>query len=329
MKKDCPAKIIVTARRASQLLKVTVVNLEHNQEVSPETYKAYSECCQLNEEEVNFVRPLIKLNVRLSLIVEKLRQETGKNFFLRDLSFISLFNLCSCRESSNRQGYTEPEVCAAHFRFCISLARRGENEAIQLLQEMNNLKAKYGAKVLPITDENKELQILFFQTPHKQQAFKCFPEVVLLDATYRTNKLRMPPFVMVVQDGSGSSHVVAYAFVASEQQYVVTHLLDTFFSTKVVVIDKDFTEVNAAKAAFPGSPAVQLCEFHAKKAFQTAAAQLGKSPDERNQMLASFSEMLQAPTLQKYDEAKAEFERYASSESTSYFTKNWANVTKM
>ncbi|KAL3208550.1 hypothetical protein MRX96_039011 [Rhipicephalus microplus] len=100
----------------------------------------------------------------------------------------------------------------------LKCARRGQNEAIQLLQEMNNLKAKYGAKVLPITDENKELQILFFQTPHKQQAFKCFPEVVLLDATYRTNKLRMPLFAMVVQDGSGLSHVVAYAFVASEQQ---------------------------------------------------------------------------------------------------------------
>ncbi|KAL3224807.1 hypothetical protein MRX96_049418 [Rhipicephalus microplus] len=74
MKKDCMAKIIVTARRASQLLEVTVVNLEHNHEVSSETYKAYSECRQLNEE-VNFVRPLIELNVRPSLIVKKLRQE--------------------------------------------------------------------------------------------------------------------------------------------------------------------------------------------------------------------------------------------------------------
>ncbi|XP_075729617.1 uncharacterized protein LOC142771693 [Rhipicephalus microplus] len=51
MKKDCPAKIIVAARRASQQLEVTAVNLEYNHEVSPETYKAYSECRQLNEEE--------------------------------------------------------------------------------------------------------------------------------------------------------------------------------------------------------------------------------------------------------------------------------------
>ncbi|KAH8035995.1 hypothetical protein HPB51_016206 [Rhipicephalus microplus] len=109
---------------------------------------------------------------------------------------------------------------------------------------------------------------------------------------------------MVVQDKSGLSHVVAYAFVASEQQHVVTSLLEIFVqensaatNTKVVVIDKDFTEVNAVKAAFPGSPAVQLCEFHVKKAFETAAAQLGKSPDERKRLLGSFSEMLHAPTF--------------------------------
>lgn len=275
MKKDCTAKIIVSARRASQQLEVTAVNLEHNHEVSPETYKAYSECRQLNEEEVNFVRPLIELNVRPSLIVEKLRQETGKAVIAKDI----------------------------HNLKC---ARRGQDEATQLMEELNYCKAKYGAKVLPITDENKELQILFFQTPHLQQAFKCFPEVLLLDATYCTNKLRMPLFVMVVQDGSGLSHVVAYAFVASEQQHVVTSLLEIFVqensaatNTKVVVIDKDFTEVNAVKAAFPGSPAVQLCEFHVKKAFQTAAAQLGKSPDERKRLLGSFSEMLHAPTPQK------------------------------
>ncbi|KAL3185429.1 hypothetical protein MRX96_005453 [Rhipicephalus microplus] len=200
MKKDCPAKIIVAARRASQQLEVTAVNLEHNH--------------------------------------EKLRQETRKAVIAKDI----------------------------HNLKC---ARRGQDEATQLMEELNYCKAKYGAKVLPITDENKELQILFFQTPHMQQAFKCFPEVLLLDATYCTNKLRMPLFQW------------------------------------------------------------QLCEFHVKKAFQTAAAQLGKSPDERKRLLGSFSEMLHAPTPQKYDDAKAEFERYASSEATSYFAKNWSNITEM
>lgn len=305
MKKECPAKVVLAARRASQQLEITAINLDHNHEISSEIYKTYPECRQLNAEEVNFVVPLMELNVQPSLIVEKLRQETGKAIIAKDI----------------------------HNLKC---ATRGQDEAGQLIKELRKCEEDYGAKVILITDENKELQILFLQTPHMQQAFKSFPEVVLLDATYCTNKLRMPLFVLVVQDGSGLSHVVAYAFVSSEQQHVVTRLLQTFVQenpaaedTKVVVVDKDFTEVNAVKAAFPGSPVVQLCEFHVKRAFQTAAAQIGKSPEERERLLTSFCEMLHAPTPSTYNEAKEEFDRYASAEAASYFTKNWGGITDM
>lgn len=50
---------------------------------------------------------------------------------------------------------------------------------------------------------------------------------------------------------------------------------------KVVVVDKDFTEIAAIKTAFSSSPAVQLCEFHTTKAFRSAARQLVKPVDER------------------------------------------------
>lgn len=41
----------------------------------------------------------------------------------------------------------------------------GQDEANQLLKEVSHYKVTYDAKVLAITDENKELQILFVQTP--------------------------------------------------------------------------------------------------------------------------------------------------------------------
>ncbi|KAM7303421.1 uncharacterized protein ISCGN_013379, partial [Ixodes scapularis] len=182
-----------------------------------------------------------------------------------------------------------------------------QDEANMLLKEVSQCKMTYDANVLIITDENKELQILFVQTPHMQQAFDCFPEVLLLDATYRTNKLRMPFFVLMVQDGAGCSHVVAYAFVSSEQQHVVTRLLELFVqenpataNTKVVVVDKDFTEINAVRTTFPSTPAVQLCQFHEFKAFRAAVGQLAKSSDERERLSSCFGEMLHAPTPDKF-----------------------------
>ncbi|KAH9372864.1 hypothetical protein HPB48_009303 [Haemaphysalis longicornis] len=99
---------------------------------------------------------------------------------------------------------------------------RGQDEATELMNEIQKCQEKFHAKVIPVTDENEELQILFIQTAHMRQAFRSFPEVLLLDATYRTNKLRMPLFVFVIQDGTGSSQVVAYVFVACEQLHVVS-----------------------------------------------------------------------------------------------------------
>ncbi|KAH9378340.1 hypothetical protein HPB48_009929 [Haemaphysalis longicornis] len=149
----------------------------------------------------------------------------------------------------------------------------------------------------------------------------------------------MPLFVFVVENGAGRSHVVAYALVASEQQHVVTQLLDIFVQentaaskTSVVVVDKDFTGISAVREPCPSKPAVQLCQFHATKAFKIAAGQHAKSASaqERDRLVRSFNDMVCAPTSQLFEEARAEFlRRYASEDAHTYFDKNWAKVPEM
>lgn len=212
----------------------------------------------------------------------------------------------------------------------------GRDEAEQLLQEIEKCRQQHRAKIIPITDENEELQILFIQTPHMQQAYKSFPEVVFLDATYRTNKLKMPLFVFVVQDGCGESQVIAYAFVASEQCHHVTEMLNLFVkenpcseNTGVIVVDKDFTEISAIRSAFPSAPSIQLCQFHVMKAFRTAASHLARSAEERDKMVTTFNEMLHAPNSSKFEDAQSEFTRFASKDSIEYLEKNWLSIKNM
>lgn len=169
-----------------------------------------------------------------------------------------------------------------------------------------------------------------------KEAFRSFPEVLIVDATYRTNKLRVPLFVFIVQDGNGGSQVVTYAFVASEQQHVVSQLLATFVqgnpdtaNPKVVVVDKDFTEISAIRTTFPDSPAIQPCQFHVKKAFRAAAGQLSKSVGERDQVMSSFDEMVHASTACQYDEAVPEFGRFATPAVLEYFKKNWRSIPEI
>ncbi|XP_070380684.1 uncharacterized protein [Dermacentor albipictus] len=85
IKKDCPVKLVLAARRATQQLEITALNLQHNHEVSSEIYKAYPECRRLATEELSFVQPLMELNVPPSMIVQKVKEQSGKTVIAKDL----------------------------------------------------------------------------------------------------------------------------------------------------------------------------------------------------------------------------------------------------
>ncbi|KAH6926282.1 hypothetical protein HPB50_016374 [Hyalomma asiaticum] len=52
MKMECPARVVIAARHASQELEVTCVVLEHNHETTCDMLASYPECRKLNDHEV-------------------------------------------------------------------------------------------------------------------------------------------------------------------------------------------------------------------------------------------------------------------------------------
>ncbi|KAH9367303.1 hypothetical protein HPB48_011922 [Haemaphysalis longicornis] len=70
VKKDCPAKIVIAARRDTQELELTCANLEHNHDTTPDMFASYPENSRLNDEQFAFVRPLIDMNVQPSFIAQ-------------------------------------------------------------------------------------------------------------------------------------------------------------------------------------------------------------------------------------------------------------------
>ena len=49
-----------------------------------------------------------------------------------------------------------------------------------------------------------------------RKTFASFPELLFLDATYKHNDLRMPVYVMLVEDGNGESEIVCIWIVNQE-----------------------------------------------------------------------------------------------------------------
>lgn len=121
-------------------------------------FSSYPESRRLNNEQVAFVRPLIEINVRPSLIAERLQTATGKVIIARDLQ-----NL----KNSKRAG-----------------------EAQELLEFISQLREMENARVVVTADDNSDLEILLVQTKEMQRMFEGYSEVLLLDATYRTISIR-------------------------------------------------------------------------------------------------------------------------------------------
>ena len=88
--------------------------------------------------------------------------------------------------------------------------------------------------------------------------FSAFPEVLLVDATYKLNDLRMPLYLMMAIDGNGQGEIVLAFLTTLETEQAITQMVQAFkthnshwTSTKVIMTDKDFTERAVFRKEFP------------------------------------------------------------------------------
>ena len=89
---------------------------------------------------------------------------------------------------------------------------------------------------------------LLFQDSIMKSVFDSYPEVILVDATYTLNNLRMPLYLVMFIDGNGQGEVVLMFLTTIETEEAITKMVQTFKHTnpkwectKVVMSDKDFT----------------------------------------------------------------------------------------
>ena len=125
-----------------------------------------------------------------------------------------------------------------------------------------------GAVVEVLADDDGMFNGLFFQDKHMMQAFSAYPELLCLDATYKLLQLRLPVFLMLVEDSNGESEIVMACVLASEDSDSIQWMVDAFKShnknwseTRVVMADKDLKERDVVKKSFPGVD-VLICLFH-------------------------------------------------------------------
>lgn len=140
------------------------------------------------------------------------------------------------------------------------------------LQELKDVLEKPGVLYSIAKDELDVLQCVTFCTEQQQHLAEVYSSVILLDGTYRINKLRMPLFTLAVVDCDGHGQPIAHALVAREDSAHIQTFLNTAktwfpaIEEAIFIVDKDHAEIRAISEVFPNS-SIHLCRFHVMKAF--------------------------------------------------------------
>ena len=102
-----------------------------------------------------------------------------------------------------------------------------EESIIVLLNKFVQMDASNVTCVV-LDDDEKNIEILFLQSRKQCDWFNKFPELIILDGTYKINNAGMALYDILVEDGFGSSYVVAYCFVVQEAKVYLVNFLQIF-----------------------------------------------------------------------------------------------------
>ena len=66
-----------------------------------------------------------------------------------------------------------------------------------------------GSVVEVFVDTNDVLNGIYYQDEHMQDVYSKYPEILFIDAKHKLNDLRIPLYVLIVEEGNGESVIVA------------------------------------------------------------------------------------------------------------------------
>ncbi|KAK6169865.1 hypothetical protein SNE40_020840 [Patella caerulea] len=302
--KDCPFMIKVRATPDGKNLCVKEMSPadSHTHETCLQTFQHLPKQRRLSKEQNIQVGEMLQLKANKKLIQQHLQSTTGKTLILKDIH-----NIASQNHTNHRNNFEE------------------------LVSEMKKIE---GSSVDAFTDDNDTLQAIAFQTEEMRNTFAAYPELLLIDATYKLNNLRMPLYVLMNVDGNGESEVICLWLVATEDRLTISLLMDKFKERNpnwveigVIMADKDMTERDVLTEKLPGAE-ILICLFHALRSFrrEITTEKLGISIGERNLSLELLGKMSHAVSEEQYQNLCEDLKRSAPRCVVEYFNRNWHDI---
>lgn len=188
-----------------------------------------------------------------------------------------------------------------------------------------------GSVVDVFTADDNVFSGILYQDAIMKFTFASYPEVLMIDATYKLNELRMPLYLMLVVDSNGQSEIVAVFLTTLETQQAISQMVQTFkcnnpqwLDTVVVFSDKDFTERAVFEEEFPNA-SLLICLFHSLRSMrrEVTCDKLGLLPGERDQALEILMQLAYSSSAEKYDDHYTDLKKSGLKSVIEYYDNNW------
>lgn len=190
--------------------------------------------------------------------------------------------------------------------------------------------------VIHYNEDTNVIQSIFFQTSYMRQSLEDYPELLLMDTTYKLCDNEMPLVVFSVVDCFGKGRIAGYSVIFSENKQIVTAALEVLAlgceklveKVRVVYIDKAQSEIASIKEVLPNAE-IHLCDYHVKDAFSRVNVKnLVKDKETWEEVDKLVKKMIHSHTKEEYDSLYEDLNEAAGGKECDfmkYFNKNWHN----
>ena len=153
---------------------------------------------------------------------------------------------------------------------------QSEQDDITKVEQFINLLKESGGDVDYGLDESTGVfQYLVYMSSSMKNLISRYPEVLIMDATNKTNHYLLPLLTVICIDQNGAVHPVLHAFIRQRTKlswglvWTSWWIITTAVKTSAIFVDKDLSEVVAIKSDMP-QVEISLCRFHMKQAIKRA-----------------------------------------------------------
>ena len=223
---------------------------------------------------------------------------------------------------------TLKDISNIKYRTRLPLNRNDLDTVVEFLQKEGD------SSVEIMVDEEKNFKGLLYQDTYMRNMYMKFPEVMLVDATYKLLDLRIPVYLLLMIDGNCFSEIIGLFLVEEEPKEVISSIVNNFKEKKrsmvknsVIMSDKDFTERESFSCCFPDVKLL-ICLYHALRNFrrEVTCEKMSISSAERNRVLEIIQSIAYANSEEAYKVNLKLLQNTKLHTVVDYFMENWDSI---